>query len=68
MSSNAQALAIPSQAAAFSLTPLWRDAALAVHLVGLAASALCIGFGHVSVELARWGVKVLMDCARSFAN
>jgi hypothetical protein len=67
MSLNAQALAIPQQSA-FSLAPLCRDAALAAHLGIMAASALCIGFGHVSVELARWGMSVLMDSARSFAN
>jgi hypothetical protein len=67
MSSNAQILPI-APATSFSLTPLWHHATLAVHLGVMAAAALCIGLGEVSLEMARWGANVLMDVARSFAE
>ncbi|HZU22653.1 MAG TPA: hypothetical protein VE998_07445 [Terriglobales bacterium] len=67
MSSHTQALAIPAPAP-FSLAPLWRDAALAAHLGVLSAAALSIGFGDFSLEMARWGMSVLVDAARAFGD
>jgi len=67
MSSPTQALAIPQQPLTV-VSALWRDAALVVHLTTMAAAALAIGFGYFSLEMARWGMSVMLDAARSFVD
>ena len=67
MSSHTQALAIPQQSLSIA-SALWRDAALVAHLATMAAAAMAIGFGYFSLEMARWGMSVVVDAARSFAE
>ena len=67
MSSHTQALAIPQPSLTIA-SALWRDAALVAHLATMAAAAMTIGFGYFSLEMARWGMSVIVDAARSFAE
>lgn len=64
MATQSHVLAIPHQPLNVA-SALLRDAALAAHLATLAVAAMSIGFGFYSLEMARWGMSVLIAAVRN---
>jgi hypothetical protein len=68
MASQIQILPLQVQQPLRLASTLWRDVALVAHLATMAAAAMAIGFGYISLEMARWGMNVMLDSARSLAD